>query len=115
MLAHLTVIFGISVSKSLVLGVSSAGLGSQGARLIGKYLSSSLAKWVPGGNVTATVINSTIAQQVTLGLATTYTTVLTKVAEMEQAGQTVSEEELIRLTEEAFSKDSLESEQTDEN
>ena len=68
------------------------------------------------GNVTATVINSTIAQQVTLGLATTYTTVLTKVAEMEQGpGQTVSEEELIRLTEEAFSKDSLESEQTDEN
>ena len=104
MLLHLTVSFGISVSQSLLLGLSSSLLGSQGAKMIGKYLSTSLGKLIPGGNVAAILINSSIAKQITKGLAQTYIKVLEQVATLEKAGQIITEEELLTMTKRAFTK-----------
>jgi len=90
MIAGITVIFGMDVSKSFLTSFVSATIGSAGATVLGKTIVSNLLKLIPGvGTVTGGFISGTTAGILTTALGTAYLLIM----EMVYKGE-ISKEDL---------------------
>lgn len=73
MIAGITVIFGMDISKSFLTGFVSATIGSAGMTVLGKTIVSNLLKLIPGvGTATGGMISGTTAGLLTTALGEAY-------------------------------------------
>ena len=73
MIAGITVIFGMDISKSFLTSFVSATIGSAGATVLGKTIVSNLLKLIPGvGTVAGGMISGTTAGLLTTALGEAY-------------------------------------------
>ena len=73
MIAGITVIFGMDISKSFLTGFTSATIGSAGMTVLGKTIVSNLIKLIPGiGTATGGMISGTTAGLLTTALGEAY-------------------------------------------
>lgn len=73
MIGSITAIFGLEVSKSIMVTFASAMLGTSGATLAGKAISSTLLKFIPGaGTVLGGTISGSTAALITTTLGEAY-------------------------------------------
>ena len=73
MIGSITAIFGLEVNKSIMVTFASAMLGTSGATLVGKAISSTLMKFVPGaGTVLGGTISGSTAALITTTLGEAY-------------------------------------------
>ena len=80
MIAGITVIFGMDVSKSFLTSFVTATLGSAGATVLGKTIVSNLLKLIPGvGTVTGGMISGTTAGLLTTALGEAYVLIMEKI------------------------------------
>lgn len=80
MLASITVIFGLEISKSVLIGLVSTVVGGSGATLVGKTIVSNVLKLIPGaGTLAGGAISGTTAALVTTALGEAYIGVMTAV------------------------------------
>ena len=80
MLAGITVIFGISVSKNLLKSIVTSLVGTAGATFAGKTIVSNLIKLLPGfGTVVGGAINGTTASALTIALGEAYIAIMTRI------------------------------------
>ena len=90
MIAGITVIFGMDVSKSFLTSFVSATIGSAGATVLGKTIVSNLLKFIPGlGTIAGGAISGTTAGLLTTALGEAYI----KIMEMVFKGE-ISKDEL---------------------
>ncbi|MGX7109155.1 YcjF family protein [Facklamia miroungae] len=106
MLAHITSIFGLSIDKKQIVSMM-AGVGGTGlASVVGKYLASSAAKWLPGvGSITGGVVNGFTASTVTLALAYSYIEILKQIAIAENQGKKLLAKEITELMRKTFGEE----------
>ncbi len=77
MIAAITVIYGLEVSKGFLTSFVSATLGSTGATVLGKTVVSNVLKLIPGvGTITSGLISGTTAGLITTALGEAYITVM---------------------------------------
>lgn len=77
MIAHLTAIYGMTLDKSLITSILSSVGGSGGATMIGRNITGSLLKLIPGaGQVTGGLIQGSTAAALTAALGYAYNQVL---------------------------------------
>lgn len=89
MIATITAIFGLDISKSFLTGFVSSTIGSAGATILGKTIVSNLLKLIPGiGTATGGLISGATAGLVTTALGETYI----KVMELIYKGELKSED-----------------------
>ena len=89
MIATITAIFGLDISKSFLTGFVSSTIGSAGATILGKTIVSNLLKLIPGiGTAAGGLISGTTAGLVTTALGETYI----KVMELIYKGELKSED-----------------------
>lgn len=106
MLAHITAIFGVSISKSLISGIVGSIGGAGGAAMLGRYIVSNLLKLIPGiGTVAGGAISATTAAIITTALATAYIKVMKVVAKHEYEGKRLSNEEIAEMVKKQFEKE----------
>lgn len=87
-IAHITAIFGISLSKSSIISLVAAVGGTGGATYLGRTMVANLAKLVPGTSAATGFISGATAALVTSALAASYIKVLSLVAQREyETGQ----------------------------
>ena len=73
MIASITAIFGLDISKSVITGFVSSTIGASGATVLGKTVFSSLLKLIPGaGSAAGSAISSATAGMLTTALGETY-------------------------------------------
>jgi small GTP-binding protein len=90
MIAGITVIYGLDISKSFLTSFVSATIGSAGATVLGKTLVANLLKLIPGvGSVTGGLISGTTAGIITTALGEAYINIMKMVYKGE-----ISKEEL---------------------
>ena len=84
MIAGITVIFGLDISKSFLTSFVSTTIGSAGATVLGKTIVSNLLKFIPGvGTVVGGMISGTTAGLITTALGEAYI----KIMEMVYKGE----------------------------
>lgn len=84
MIAGITVIFGLDISKSFLTSFVSTTIGSAGATVLGKTIVSNLLKFIPGvGTVAGGMISGTTAGLLTTALGGAYI----KIMEMVYKGE----------------------------
>lgn len=95
MLAHITSIFGLSLDKSQIVSIIAGVGGTGGVTYLGKYLVSSVIKFIPGiGTVTGGLISGTTASILTISLAYSYIEVLRQIAVAEISGRDIQLKEI---------------------
>ncbi|MCR8969976.1 YcjF family protein [Facklamia sp. 7083-14-GEN3] len=106
MLAHITSIFGLSIDKKQIVSMM-AGVGGTGlASMVGKYLASSAAKWMPGvGSVTGGMVNGFTASTVTLALAYSYIEILKQITIAENQGKKLMPKEITAMMRKTFGQE----------
>lgn len=103
MLARLTVIFGIPISKSFLTALLSGVLGTGGATAIGRTIVANIFKFIPGvGTLAGGAISGTTAAIITAALGLSYNQVMVAVARKMYAGKIVTEKEMIELMKQSF-------------
>jgi uncharacterized protein (DUF697 family)/GTP-binding protein EngB required for normal cell division len=106
MLAHITAIFGVSISKALISGIVGSICGSGGAAMFGRYIVSNILKLIPGiGTVIGGVISATTAALITVALAVAYIKVMKKVAKHEYEGEKLSNIKIAEMVKKQFAKE----------
>ncbi len=80
MIATITAIFGINISKSMLIGFVSSAIGTSGTTFIGKAMFSNFLKLIPGaGSVAGTAVSSATAGMLTTALGEAYIALMTAV------------------------------------
>lgn len=80
MIATITTIFGIDVSKSMLAAILSSTLGAGGTTFLGKTVVANLAKLIPGaGSVAGAAISSATAGVLTAALGEVYIQIMTMI------------------------------------
>lgn len=103
MIASITAIFGLDVSKSVITGFISSTVGASGATVLGKTLVANLLKLVPGaGSVTGGVISSGTAGILTTALGETYILIMSAVFKGEMSAGELETNEGKRKIRELF-------------
>jgi uncharacterized protein (DUF697 family)/GTP-binding protein EngB required for normal cell division len=103
MLARLTVLFGIPISKTFLTALLSGVLGTGGATAIGRTIVASIFKFMPGvGTLAGGAISGTTAAIITAALGLSYNQVMVAVARKTYAGKVVTEKEMIELMKQSF-------------
>lgn len=98
MLAHITAIFGVSISQGLISGLIGAIGGAGGATMMGKYFVSNLLKLIPGiGTITGGLISGSVASLLTTGIAFAYVNVMKVVAKSQYAGESISDHDITEM------------------
>ena len=106
MLAHITVIFGLSIEKSLLTAIIGSVAGISGTTLGGKTLVSNLLKFIPGiGTVTGGLISASVASMMTIALGSAYISVLKYIVEEENKGNEVTVENIKEKMRESYKKE----------
>lgn len=95
MLAHITTIFGVKVSRDLLFAIVSGVGGIAGATFVGKTLVGNLLKIIPGaGTIIGGVISGGTASALTTALAFSYIEVMKKVANNQYNGEVIDNEDI---------------------
>ena len=106
MLAHITVIFGLSIEKSLLTAIIGSVAGISGTTLGGKTLVSNLLKFIPGiGTVAGGLISASVASMMTIALGSAYISVLKYIVEEENKGNEVTVENIKEKMRESYKKE----------
>ncbi len=80
MIASITALFGLDVSKSIIMGFISSTIGTSGATVLGKTVVSSILKFVPGvGSAAGSAISGATAGLITTALGETYILIMVAV------------------------------------
>ena len=87
MLARICVIFGVEIKKETMLGLVASAAGTGGATAAGRYVATSLLKFVPGGNVVGGAIRAGTAAALTTALGEAYVQVCREIVRREFAGE----------------------------
>lgn len=91
MIASITVIFGLDVSKSVLTGFVSSTIGAGGATILGKTIVSNLLKLIPGvGTAIGGVISGTTAGLLTTALGEAYIKIMEEVYKGELRSEDLS-------------------------
>lgn len=109
MIAGITVIFGLDISKSFLTSFVSATIGSAGATVLGKTIVSNLLKLIPGvGTVTGGLISGTTAGLLTTALGGAYIMIMEMVykgeIDKEKLYTAEGQKEMTRLFKEELKK-----------
>lgn len=109
MIAGITVIFGLDISKSFLTSFVSATIGSAGATFLGKTIVSNLLKLIPGvGTVAGGLISGTTAGLLTTALGGAYIMIMEMVykgeIDKEKLYTTEGQKEMTRLFKEELKK-----------
>lgn len=95
MMAQITSIFGLSLDKSQIVSILLGMGGTTSAKIFGKYLSSSLLKFIPGVGATAgSFITGSTAAVLTLALGYAYIEVLKQILLAEIVGKDLKVKEI---------------------
>ncbi len=80
MIASITALFGLDVSKSIIMGFISSTIGTSGATVLGETVVSSILKFVPGvGSAAGSAISGATAGLITTALGETYILIMVAV------------------------------------
>jgi uncharacterized protein (DUF697 family)/GTP-binding protein EngB required for normal cell division len=105
MIAKITSIFGVSMSKGMITSVVSSAAGVSGAVYTGRALVSNLLKLVPGaGTVVGGLISGSTAALITTVLAYAYINVMIKVASYEYNDKHMDRSEIMDLMKDELHK-----------
>lgn len=109
MIAGITVIFGLDISKSFLTSFVSATIGSAGATVLGKTIVSNLLKLIPGvGTIAGGMISGTTAGLLTTALGEAYIKIMEMVYKGEISKEVLDTEggqkEMTRLFKEELKK-----------
>ena len=106
MLAHITVIFGLSIEKSLLTAIIGSVAGISGTTLGGKTLVSNLLKFILGiGTVAGGLISASVASMMTIALGSAYISGLKYIIEEENKGDKVTVENIKEKMRESYKKE----------
>lgn len=93
MIAGITVIFGMDVSKSFLTSFVSSTIGSAGATVLGKTIVSNLLKFIPAvGTVAGGMISATTAGMITTALGEAYLLIMEQIYKGELSKEDLYEE-----------------------
>lgn len=96
MIAKITSIFGVSVSKSLITSIVSSVTGVSGAVFTGRALVSNLLKMIPGaGTVVGGLISGSTAALITTALAYAYINLMIRITTAEYKNKTMKQSEIM--------------------
>lgn len=96
MIAKITSIFGVSVSKSLITSIVSSVTGVSGAVFTGRALVSNLLKMIPGaGTVIGGLISGSTAALITTALAYAYINLMIRITTAEYKNKTMKQSEIM--------------------
>lgn len=105
LLAHITVIFGISIDRATMLSIIAAVGGTGSATVIGRSVVSNAFKFIPGvGTVVGGIISGTTASVVTQALASSYIEVLKHISENELTEKETTTDKIIEMMQKEFKK-----------
>lgn len=105
LLAHITVIFGISIDRATMLSIIAAVGGTGSATVVGRSVVSNAFKFIPGiGTVVGGIISGTTASIVTQALASSYIQVLKHISENELTEKETPTDKIIELMQKEFKK-----------
>ncbi|NLY08297.1 MAG: DUF697 domain-containing protein [Tissierellia bacterium] len=105
MLAHITAIFGISMSKATITSLVASIGGTGGATMLGRYIVSNALKFIPGaGTVLGGLISGATAGVLTTALAMSYIELLTIISKREADGKTMPGEEMSSIMKDLYIK-----------
>lgn len=105
LLAHITVIFGISIDRATMLSIIAAVGGTGSATVVGRSVVSNAFKFIPGiGTVVGGIISGTTASVVTQALASSYIQVLKHISENELTEKETTTDKIIELMQKEFKK-----------
>ena len=109
MIAGITVIFGLDISKSFLTSFVSTTIGSAGATVLGKTIVSNLLKFIPGvGTVAGGMISGTTAGLITTALGGSYIKIMEMVYKEEINKESLcgadAQKEMTRLFKEELKK-----------
>lgn len=108
MIAHLTSIFGLPLDRSLLSSVISSLAGTGGATMIGRNITGSLLKLIPGaGQVTGGLIQGGTAAALTAALGYAYNQVMYRIAGRVYRSGKINNEEFARMLKESLEKEIL--------
>lgn len=97
MIAHITSIFGLPLSKTFITAAVTSLLGSGSATLAGRIIVSNMLKIIPGaGTLVGGLISGTTAALLTAALARAYLEVMMTVSKKISRGEEIKYEELLR-------------------
>ncbi len=101
MIARITAIFGISVTKSILTGIVSSVAGTAGATYIGRSFVSGILKFIPGiGTIAGGVISATTAAAITEALGQAYIQLMIMIYKGELEESSVGSDEFKRILKE---------------
>lgn len=105
LLAHITVIFGISIDRATMLSIIAAVGGTGSATVVGRSVVANAFKFIPGvGTVVGGIISGTTASVVTQALASSYIQVLKHISENELTDKETKTDKIIELMQKEFKK-----------
>lgn len=105
LLAHITVIFGISIDRATMLSIIAAVGGTGTATVVGRSVVSNAFKFIPGiGTVVGGIISGTTASVVTQALASSYIQVLKFISENELTEKETTTDKIIDMMQKEFKK-----------
>ena len=88
MVASITAIFGMDISKSVLMGFISSTIGASGATVLGKTIVSNLLKLIPGaGTIGGGAISGATAGLLTTALGETYILIMVAIAKGEMTAK----------------------------
>jgi len=103
MIAHLTVIFGINLEKTLLTSIVTAIGGVGGTAALGKTIVANALKFIPGiGTFVGGTISGTTAAILTAALGYAYIEVLNKIAIKLYEGKKIDNSEVIEMMKKAY-------------
>lgn len=101
MIARITAIFGISVTKSILTGIVSSVAGTAGATYIGRSFVSGILKFIPGiGTIAGGVISAATAAAITEALGQAYIQLMIMIYKGELEESAVGSDEFKRILKE---------------
>lgn len=105
LLAHITVIFGISIDRATMLSIIAAVGGTGSATVVGRSVVANAFKFIPGvGTIIGGMISGTTASVVTQALASSYIQVLKLLSENELTANETKTDKMIELMQKEFKK-----------
>ena len=106
MLAQITALFGLSLDMAQIMSILAGIGGTSGATALGKYIVTSMIKWVPGLSfLGGGLLNGTTAATLTMALAYAYIEALRKIAVSESQGKRIPLRQIQTLMRQQFKRE----------
>ncbi len=102
MIAGITSVYGISVSKALISSTLTALIGTSAATLTGKLVVASLLKLIPGINIATGMISGGTAAALTMSLGKTYIILMEKIFRGELKESEIGSEKTMKMLQDIF-------------